>query len=220
MLCGDQHLGTVIHHGIDQWNDAGYSLCVPSIANLYLRWWAPLEPGKNRAPGMPEHCGEFLDGFGNKITMVACANPTPEENHDKLTTRAAGFGVARFNRNTRNVTLECWPRNADVSDPKTKQYAGWPVTFDHEDNYGRNAVAYLPTIQVAGMTNPVVQVIDEAGGEIVYTLRIRGATCRPKVFKKGTYTLKVGEQGTDKWKTLTGIEALRPDDRKTINVNL
>ena len=220
MLCGDQHLGTVIHHGIDQWNDAGYSLCVPSIANLYLRWWAPLEPGKNRAPGMPEHCGEFLDGFGNKITMVACANPTPEENHDKLTTRAAGFGVARFNRKTRNVTLECWPRNADVSDPKTKQYAGWPVTFDHEDNYGRNAVAYLPTIQVAGMTNPVVQVIDEAGGEIVYTLRIRGATCRPKVFKKGTYTLKVGEQGTDKWKTLTGIEALRPDDHKTINVNL
>ncbi|HUU91957.1 MAG TPA: metallophosphoesterase family protein [Phycisphaerae bacterium] len=220
MLCGDQHLGTVVHHGIDDWNDAGYSLCVPSIANLYLRWWAPLEPGKNRAPGMPEHCGEFLDGFGNKITMVACANPTPEENHDRLTTRAAGFGVARFNCKTRNVTLECWPRNADVTDPKTQQYAGWPVTFDHEDNYGRKAVAYLPTIEVAGMADPVVQVIDEADGQIVYTLRIRGSTYRPKVFKKGTYTVKVGEQGTAKWKTLTGIQALSPDDTKRIKVDL
>ena len=48
MIAGDQHLGTIIHHGINDWNDAGYSLCVPSIANLYLRWWAPLTPGKNR----------------------------------------------------------------------------------------------------------------------------------------------------------------------------
>jgi len=220
MLCGDQHLGTVIHHGIDDFNDAGYSLCVPSIANLYLRWWAPLAPGKNRAPGMPEYCGEFLDGFGNKITMLAAANPTPEANRDRLTTRAAGFGVARFNRKTRKVTFECWPRNADVTDPKTKQYAGWPVTFDHEDNYGRKAAAYLPTIQVTGMTDPVVQVIDEAGGQIVYTLRIRGSTHRPKVFKKGVYTVKVGEQGTANWKTLTGIEALDAGDRKTLKVDL
>jgi len=219
MLCGDQHLGTVIHHGIDDWNDAGYSLCVPSIANLYLRWWAPLEPGKNRAPGMPEHCGEFRDGFGNKITMLACANPGRQENHDRLTTRAAGFGVARFNRKTRKITFECWPRNADVTDPKTKQYPGWPVTFDQQDNYGRKAAAYLPTIEVAGMTDPVVQVIDETDSQIVYTLRIRGKTYRPKVFKKGSYTVKVGEQGTDKWKTLTGIEALDAGDRKTLKVD-
>ncbi len=219
MLCGDQHLGTVIHHGIDDWNDAGYSLCVPSIANLYLRWWTPLAPGKNRAPGMPEYCGEFHDGFGNKITMLACANPGQRENHDRLTTRAAGFGVAKFNRKTRKITLECWPRNADVTDPKTKQYAGWPVTFDQQDNYDRKAAAYLPTIEVAGMTDPVVQVIDESDSQIVYTLRIHGSTYRPKVFKKGVYTVKVGEQATDKWKTLTGIEALDAGADKKIKVD-
>ena len=59
MICGDQHLGSIIHHGIDDWNDAGYSLCVPSIANLYLRWWEPLDPGRNREEGMPEYTGEF-----------------------------------------------------------------------------------------------------------------------------------------------------------------
>ncbi|UCF14458.1 MAG: metallophosphoesterase, partial [Phycisphaerales bacterium] len=66
MIAGDQHLATIIHHGVNDWNDSGYSMCVPSIANLYLRWWAPLEPGKNREPGAPEHTGEFLDGLGNK----------------------------------------------------------------------------------------------------------------------------------------------------------
>ncbi|MHC4619670.1 MAG: hypothetical protein ACYTEQ_18135, partial [Planctomycetota bacterium] len=29
MIGGDQHLGTFIHHGIERWNDAGYSFCVP-----------------------------------------------------------------------------------------------------------------------------------------------------------------------------------------------
>ena len=218
MLAGDQHLGTIIHHGIDDWNDSGYSFCVPSIANLYLRWWAPLEPGKNREEGMPEHTGEFLDGLGNKITMVAVANPSPEENHDKLTTRAAGFGVVKFNKRTREITIECWPRNVDITDLGAKQYPGWPRTIKQEDNYGHKAVAYLPTIEVSGMTNPVVQVIDESNDEIVYTLRINGTSYRPKVFRKGKYTIKVGEPGTDKMKTLTGIRTLAPGKTKKIKV--
>jgi len=218
MICGDQHLGTIIHHGINDWNDSGYSLCVPSIANLYLRWWAPLEPGKNREPGMPEHTGEFLDGLGNKLTMLAVANPDPEENHDRLTTRAAGFGVVKLNRKTRKITMECWPRNVDIADSSAEQYPGWPRTIDQQDNYSRKAVAYLPTIKVDGMTDPVVQVIDESNGQIVHTLRIKGTLYRPKVFKKEKYTLKVGEQGTDKMKTLTGIWPLEAGERKTINV--
>ncbi|MHC4556341.1 MAG: metallophosphoesterase family protein [Planctomycetota bacterium] len=218
MIAGDQHLGTIIHHGIDDWNDAGYSLCVPSIANLYLRWWAPLEPGNNREPGMPEYTGEFLDGFGNKVNMLAVANPGPEENHDKLTTRAAGFGVVKFNKKTREITIECWPRNVDITDSGAKQYPGWPRTIRQQNNYGRKAVAYLPTIEVDGMTNPVVQVIDESNDEIVYTLRINGNSYRPKVFKKGRYTIKVGQQGTDEIKTLTGIRSLAPDETERINI--
>lgn len=220
MLAGDQHLGTIIHHGINEWNDSGYSFCVPSIANLYLRWWAPLEPGKNREPGMPEHCGEFLDGFGNKITMLAVANPGVMENHDKLTTRSAGFGVVRFNKKSRKITVECWPRNVNVAEESAKQYFGWPRTIDQLDNYGREAVAYLPTIKVRGMTDPVVQVVAEQNGEIVYTLRIKGTSFRPKVFAAGAYTVRVGELGTSKMKEITGIQAMPPAEEKTLNVNL
>ncbi|MHC4623051.1 MAG: hypothetical protein ACYS4W_04025, partial [Planctomycetota bacterium] len=220
MIGGDQHLGTFIHHGIERWNDAGYSFCVPSIANLYLRWWAPLEPGRNRKRGMPEHLGEFVDGMGNKVTMLAVANPGPEENHDKLTTRAAGLGVIKFNKKTREITVECWPRNVDICGSDAKQYPGWPHTISQRDNYARRPVAYLPTIEVAGMTNPVVQVIDESSGEIVYTLRMNGASYRPKVFREGSYTIKVGEPGTAKMKVLKGVSSLSGDRSKTIEVKL
>jgi len=219
-ICGDQHLATLIHHGIDEWNDAIYSFCVPSIANLYLRWWAPLERGKNRAPGTPEYLGEFLDGLGNKITMLAVANPGARRNHDKLTTRSAGFGVVKFNKKTREITVECWPRNVDVADPTAEQYAGWPQTIKQQDNYGRKAVAYLPTIKVSGMTDPVVQVIDEANGEIVYTLRIKGSSFRPKVFKNGTYTVKVGEPDTRKMEILRHVRSIGPEKSQFIRVDL
>lgn len=218
-IAGDQHLGTLIHHGIDQWNDAGWSFCVPSIANLYLRWWAPLEPGKNRLPGMPAYTGEFLDGFHNKITVYAVANPSAEENHDKLTTRAAGFGVVRFNKQERTITLECWPRNVDVRDPQARQYPGWPRTISQWDNYGRPAAAYLPTLKFVGQESPVVQVREEETGEILYTVRAHGSQFRPKVFRAGKYTVRVGDLA-DRTKELKGLQSLEANQMAELTVEL
>ncbi len=218
-IAGDQHLATIFHHGIDDWNDSCYSFCVPSIANLYLRWWRPLEPGKNREPGAPEHTGEFLDGFGNKVTCLAVANPSPERNGgNRLTTRAAGFGVVKFDKKKREITIECWPRNVDITDRKTKQYPGWPRTIKQQDNYSRKAAAYLPTLKVSGLKDPVVQVIDEANGQVVYTLRIKGTSFRPKVFKAGKYTVRIAEPDTGKTKTLKNVESLPPKKRGTLKV--
>ncbi len=218
-IAGDQHLGTIIHHGIDDWNDAMYSFCVPSIANLYLRWWAPLEPGENRLPDMPEYTGQFVDGFDNKVTVHAVANPGPEENHDKLTTRAAGFGIVRFDKRKRTITFECWPRNVDITDPKSKQYPGWPKTISQLDNYGRKAAAYLPTLKIVGTNDPVVQIVDEADGQIVYTLRIKGRQFRPKVFRKGKYTIRVtGKDG--RMRKLTGVDAVAPGVPAELRVDL
>lgn len=218
-IAGDQHLGSVIHHGIDDWDDACWSFCVPSIANLYLRWWVPLQPGKNRKPGTPEYTGQFLDGLGNKITVHAVANPSMEPNHDKLTTRAAGFGIVRFNKKQRTITVECWPRNCNVADPAARQYPGWPLTISQLDNYGRKPAGYLPTLVVAGMEHPVVQVIDQADGQIVYTLRIRGQRFRPMVFWPGKYTVRVGEPGR-RMQEIRNLSALPPEQARELHVTL
>ena len=218
---GDQHLGTVFHHGVDEFGDSGYSFCVPSIANLYLRWWDPVKPGENRKPGDAPYKGDHLDGFANKVTCYAAANPSKGmHGGGALTTRSAGFGVMRLNKKTRKITMECWPRNVKIGEPGAKQYADWPITIDQTDNYAREAKAWLPTIEVSGMENPVVQVVDEAVGEVIYTLRILGTNFSPKVFKPGKYTLKVGELGTEKSKTFSGIESLEKQNSKTLKVEL
>ena len=207
-FAGDQHLATIFHHGIEEHRDSIYSFCVPSIANLYLRWWKPLEPGKNLAPGQDPILGDHLDGFHNKVTALAVANPSPERGGDKLTTRAAGFGVVNINKETRNITFTCWPRNIDITDEKAKPYKGWPFTFNQLDNYGRKAVAHLPTLKINKL-NQVVQLINERNNETVYTIRVKGSSFKPKVFENGTYTIKVGEK-----KNQNTLKSIGTDSKK------
>jgi len=216
-IAGDQHLATIFHHGIDDWEDACYSFCVPSIANLYLRWWDPLEPGENRESGMPEYTGRHFDGFNNRLTCYAAANPSKEPNGgNKLTTRAAGFGIVRFNKISRNITIECYPRNVDIENPDTMQYPGWPRTINQLDNYGRKAVAYLPELKIEGILNPVVQVINESTDEVVYTIRLNSSSFKPKVFQAGLYTVKVGEGENSK--IMKGMKTLDINSHQLIRV--
>ena len=43
------------------------------------------------------------------------------------------------------------------------------------------------------VSDPVIQVIDQSNGEIVYSLRIQGKSFEPKVRRAGLYTVKVLE---------------------------
>lgn len=211
MLAGDQHLATVLHHGIDNWNDAGYSFCVPSIANYYLRWWKPLPESKNNTPSPGKYLGEYVDGFDNKITIQAFANP--DSIKDPLN-RGEGFGVVKFKKSTREITMECWPRDVDISLPGAKQYAGWPITINQLDNYDRKPVGYLPKI-INDQPDQVVQVINEANQEIVYTIRIKGNEFSPKVFEDSNYTIRIGE-GTNT-RELNNIK-IRKNQKQSIRI--
>ena len=221
MIGGDQHLSTIVQHGIDNFNDAGWSFAVPSIANFYPRSWNPKKPGGNRTPGMPDYTGEYLDGLGNHITVWAATNPgkptgkQPAKLHDKM----PGYGIVRFNKQAQEITIECWPRYANPDNPDTGgQYDGWPKTIAMEDNYGRKAEAYLPTLRFSGILNPVVQVVSESDGEIVYTIRIKGSDYRPKVFKEGSYTIRTGEPGTENMQELKEVHTLKTDEKKVLEL--
>jgi len=186
-IAGDQHLATVIHHGINSWEDSGYSFCVPSIVNFYGRWWHPLEAplDHNEANPLP-YTGRYFDGFKNKLTMHAYANPT-DENH-----KAAGYGLVRFKKSSQQITMECWPRQVDATNAQVRQHPGWPITINQSDNYARDAIAWLPSLKINGLDRPLVQVIDELTGEIVYTVRVPSSTWQPKVFREGSYTIHIG----------------------------
>jgi hypothetical protein len=216
-LAGDQHLASTIQYGVEDWGDGPFALCVPSVANFWPRRWYPPAPGGNRAPGAPAYAGDFRDGFGNRMTVFAVSNPArwgrePELLHN----RAPGYGIARFNRSTREVSLEAWPRWADPAGGDAP-YPGWPVRFRQEDGYGRKPWGYLPTVEAVGMEDPVIQVVSEVGGEVVYTLRILGRRFTPPVFEAGSYTLRVGEPGTPEWRAFLG-QVPSSDSSRTLEV--
>ena len=194
MIGGDQHLATVVKHGVDDWGDAGYSFVTPAIANYWMRWWDPKEPGKNRAKNAPYYTGDFLDGFQNKITVEAVGNPSSEEIKEggKLSTRVAGFGVIKYKKSARTITFECWGRNVDITNPNSKQYPGWPLTISQFDNFNPKTSYLLPKLEIS-KKNQVVTVRKSETQEVVSSVRISGNSYQPKVLDLGSYFIEIGE---------------------------
>jgi hypothetical protein len=124
-LAGDQHLPTIVQHGIDEFGDGPFAFVAPAIVNNYYScWWDPEDkkPGANPEPGNPlPYNGDYYDGMGNKIRMIAYANPSEEYSR-------GGFGLIRFNKAEKSVTFESWDRKTDVTKAGAKQMPGWPRT--------------------------------------------------------------------------------------------
>jgi len=105
------------------------------------------------------------------------------------------FGTAGGSGGGGAPTLEYW------------QHEGWPFTIDIADNDGRAVTHQLPKMTLTGYTNPVVQVIEEATGEILYTERLQDNVWTPPVFGPGNYTVNVGNDRPDQ-ESYTGITAV------------
>lgn len=219
-LCGDQHLTVVVKHGIDTFGDGPYGFTSPALVNtIYGRWWHPLDekPGPNPVPGSPlPWTGDFHDGLGNKISMLAYANP-PNIADERQ--RADGYGIARFDKKQRTVTFECWPRFSDVKQGDAAQFPGWPITVATDANDGRKVAGWLPEVVIEGATSGVVQVIEESTGEILYTVRTPGARFQPRVYASGKHTVKVGRDKPDAM-TLASLEPAQKDAAGTRTVKL
>jgi hypothetical protein len=205
-LCGDQHLTVVVKHGVHEFGDGPYGFTSPALVNtIYGRWWHPLDekPGPNPVPGSPlPWTGDFQDGLGNKISMLAYANPTEIADEKQ---RADGYGIARFDKRKRTVTFECWPRFSDVKQGDQAQFPGWPLTVAMDASDGRKVTGWLPELIFEGAATAVVQVIEEATGDILYTVRSQGDRFQPRVYGPGKHTVKIGRDKPDA-ATLAGLE--------------
>jgi hypothetical protein len=76
----------------------------------------------------------------------------------------------------------------------------------NDDNDGRRPVAWLPDLVFEGADRAVVQVIAEADGDILYTIRVRGNRFQPHVFSPGSFTVRVGRDRPN-GPSLTGVRA-------------
>ncbi|MAY06625.1 MAG: hypothetical protein CMO72_05615 [Verrucomicrobiales bacterium] len=126
------------------------------------------------------------------------------ENRADEKKRADGYGIARFSKKTRKITFECWPRFYDVTQGDKVQYLGWPIKTDQDANDGRKIVGWLPELRFAKGVNPVIQVIDGAKGEVLYSARAKRNSFKPRVYSKGKHSVKIGLQKPDT-KRLSGL---------------
>lgn len=191
-LCGDQHLAVAVKHGIESFGDGPYSFTSPALVNtIYGRWWHPEDEkaGPNPVPNSPlPWTGDYLDGLGNHISMLAYANP---EDAREEKSRGDGYGVVRFKKSSREVTFECYRRFSDITtDAANAQFPGWPMTVKMRDNDGRKPVAHLKAQSV--INNPVIQVTNKATGDILYTVRWQGRDILAPVYSDDEHELKIG----------------------------
>ena len=208
-IAGDQHLGSTIQYGVEEWNDSSWAICVPSVANIFPRRWFPTEEGRNREPGAPRNTGEYRDGFGNKMTVHAVSNPQANGIEPvALHQRAPGYGIIKFRRSTREIEFANWPRWVSASEPGSEPYPGWPIRIHQTDN-GLPSAYSLPAIDARGAVDPVVQVVRESNGEVAYTLRIQGSEFTPTVREAGAYTVRVLDTGSGETIESTGQIATR-----------
>ena len=213
---GDQHMPMQVQYGTENFSDAGWAFCTPAIAVGYQRRFQPDKlgwPVRNR----PEHglanTGYYRDAFGHPHYVYAVGNPVEKafdsDRYIQAQKRASGFGYITYNKEERTIRSEAIRFLADVENMSEEDYfPGWPHTVSQFDNYGRDAEAWLPTLNISGMEDPVLRVTDESGGELVYMVRINGKTFDPKVFSRGTYTVKVGDPDTDQWKELKSLSTI------------
>jgi PhoD-like phosphatase. len=188
-IAGDQHLGSTVQYGIDDWNDASFAICTPAISNIFPRRWFPPEEGRNRKPGSPRNTGEYLDGFGNKMTVHAVANPhrygvAPHA----LNNRAPGFGVVEFDKRHGKITLVNWPRWADLSRKNAKPYPGWPITIDQLDN-GLSACRW--ELPLGRKATGLVEVRRDGEDRPVLMFRALRPLAAIPVWTPGTYSVRI-----------------------------
>jgi phosphodiesterase/alkaline phosphatase D-like protein len=187
-IAGDQHLGSTIQYGVDDWNDAGWAICVPAVSNLFPRRWYPPERGRNQKPGAARNTGEYLDGFGNKITVHAVFNPSTVDAEPKIVNhRAPGYGIIEFDRSTQKVTLTNWPRWVDASRAGAQPCAGWPIVVRQSDNGLPKSGWALPAVK-SPEKGALLQV---AAAEILYSYRLVEESFRPPVPGPGKYTITI-----------------------------
>lgn len=205
-IVGDQHLASVAQYGVEEFQDSNFVFTVPAITSIWpRRWWPPVKDDHQGIMGREKYTGNFQDGFGNKMTVFSVANPVKTGLEPALLyDRSTGYGVVHFDKSSRRIRFECWPRFSDPAKGNQGQYDDWPFEINQFDNFGFSSKHTLPPIEIVGLDNPVVMVYEKNGKELVSALRVPTSRLpyQTKVLKEGQYLVKVGEPDQDRWKTM------------------
>ena len=136
MISGDRHLGSLIRHGLDTFTDGPVQFTVPAAGSGWQRWFEPAAPLPH-ANG--PNTGDFTDNSGNRLRMLAVANPRitlaavravqPLNNIGDRALKREGYGILDIDKAAAAYRFHCWPWNTDPTLAGATEYPGWPTTI-------------------------------------------------------------------------------------------
>ncbi|WBL44723.1 alkaline phosphatase D family protein [Algoriphagus halophytocola] len=213
-IAGDQHLASTVQYGVEEFRDSGFAFAGPALNNLWpRRWWPPISAEHQPYNTSAKNTGDFEDGFGNKMTVMAVANPYKSGfKPSRIYDRGTGYGIITFDKKERTMEIECWPRNVHPLENPDGQYKGWPITVSQQDNFAKKAKAYLPPVDLKAFQNPLVSVFNEMTGELQYAVPANQDVFTPKVFSLDPHRIEIQELSTGEVKILAG---LKPNDKSS-----
>lgn len=136
MLSGDQHLASLVRHGLNTFTDGPVQFVAPAGGTAFQRWFQPRTQLPN-GTGTP-YTGDFTDAYGNRLRVLAVANPAVSfatfrqsypsglTNIGDRNLKSEGYGLVRIDKAAREFVIECWPWNVDPTGPTATQFPGWP----------------------------------------------------------------------------------------------
>ena len=205
-IAGDQHLSTMVQHGIDKHDDGIFGFTAPAVANAYARAYHPTHKGyyyKTTPPTPDQYLGKRLDGFKNFVTFHAVANPDTRVDGPYHTAKqpamnyqVPGFGIIDFDTKARTTTFMSLPRSGEVAKRlKNGNYPGWPVTVKQQQNDGRTPTGEL--IRFKGDSSktefPVVSVFG-ANGKLQWSQRMNSQDFIVHAYGEGEHTIKIDDK--------------------------
>lgn len=142
MLAGDQHLGTLVRHGLDTFDDGPIQFTAPGGSTSFQRWFEPA--GRLPRAGATPFTGEWTDAFGNRLLSLAVVNPSfsqadfrelhPDSNgFGDRGLKSEGYGIVRVDPQARQYTFEAWRWDSNPTDLAAEQYPGWPYVLSFDD---------------------------------------------------------------------------------------
>lgn len=121
-------------------------------------------------------------------------------------------GTARINPLARTAT---WRVEMSEGHADTPYRVVYPLTTAG----GTRDCVFEGTVRRDPADKP--QIVDEADGEVVYTLRIQGKSFRPMVFKDGTCTVRIIDPDRNRKQVRKSLTPIPPDHpaRETIIID-
>jgi alkaline phosphatase D len=140
LLSGDQHLASLVRHGLDGADDGPLQFVAPAAGSAWQRWFEPAAPLPRQ--GANPYTGDFTDAYGNHMRVLAVANPRVTRaafraarpgRGNELGDRALkreGYGIVRVDKAAGEFLIECWPWDAGAAG---EQFPGWPYRLRFSD---------------------------------------------------------------------------------------